>query len=479
MSERAETAASLADPGSFEAQDLDLRTSDPLHFADYATALEQAREHSGADESVTAGPATIGGIPVELATFEFGFLGGSMGEVAGERLSRALERAAERRVPFVLRTSTGGARMQEGMRSLIQMPKMVAARLQLARTHQPYIAILGHPTTGGVLASLGATADVTIAEADATVGFAGPRVAERFTGTPLPPGSHSANHAYTHGLVDELVSPADAHAYIATALKMLAPDAPDDVDEPATVDDGAERDAWDIVEAVRNTTRPLAVDLIRAGAELFVELRGDRQGSDDPAVLCGLARIMGRRAMVIAMDRNHDPGPDGYRKARRCVDIAGRLDIPVVTLVDMRGADPSAESEASGLAWAIAALIETMLQTPASVISIVTGEGGSGGALAFATGDELLIFQDAIFSVIAPEGAAEILWRDATMAPQAARFLRLTATELHDLGIADAVIRSPLNDETVRAVIALAIDRARERTGDDRAAARQQRWRRR
>jgi acetyl-CoA carboxylase carboxyl transferase subunit beta len=479
LSEQVETAASLADPGSFRAQDLDLRTSDPLHFADYADALEQARERSGADESVVAGPATIGGIAVELASFEFAFLGGSMGEVAGERLALALERAAERDVPFVLRTSTGGARMQEGMRSLIQMPKMVAARLGLARAHQPFIAVLGHPTTGGVLASLAATADVTIAEGDATIGFAGPRVAERFTGEPLPPGSHSANYAYTHGLVDELVSPADAHAYVAAVLKVLAPDRPDEVDAPPSLEQRSERDAWDVVEAVRSPNRPLAVDLVRGASEFFVELRGDRMGSDDPAVLSGLARVMGRRAMVIAMDRNRDPGPDGYRKARRCVQIAGRLQIPVVTLVDMRGADPSAESEASGLAWEIAALMEALLESPTPVVSIVTGEGGSGGALAFATADELMIFSDAIFSVIAPEGAAEILWRDVTKAPQAARFLRLTADDLLEFGIADQVIRSPLSDESIRAVVAQAIDRVHSRTSDDKGAARQERWRRR
>jgi acetyl-CoA carboxylase carboxyl transferase subunit alpha len=181
--------------------------------------------------------------------------------------------------------------------------------------------------------------------------------------------------------------------------------------------------------------------------------------------------------MVIAMDRNHDPGPGGYRKARRCVEIAGRLRIPVVTLVDMRGADPSAESEASGLAWEIAAMFEAMLRSPAPTVSIVTGEGGSGGALAFATADEMLIFRDAIFSVIAPEGAAEILWRDVTKAPQAARSLRLTANDLLDLGIANEVIHAPLRDETVRAVIALSLDRVTANTGDDPATARQQRWR--
>ncbi|MDQ3646633.1 MAG: acetyl-CoA carboxylase carboxyl transferase subunit beta, partial [Actinomycetota bacterium] len=193
----------IIDEGSFAILDDDLRSSDPLSFPGYRGAIETAEEN--VTESVSYGAARIDGDAVVIAGFDFRFLGGSMGEVAGERLARALERAAEDKVTFLLRTATGGARMQEGMRALVQMPKVVAARLALADARQPMIAVLGHPTTGGVLASLGALADVTVAERGATIGFAGPRVVQTFTGRPLAAGSHTAESAFDHGLVDAVV----------------------------------------------------------------------------------------------------------------------------------------------------------------------------------------------------------------------------------------------------------------------------------
>lgn len=386
----------------------------------------------------------------EVAGFDFEYFGGSMGEVAGERLARAMERATSRGVPFVLRTSTGGARMQEGMRSLVQMPKIVSARAELADAGLLFVAVLGHPTTGGVLASVASLADVTVAEAGATIGFAGPRVAERFTGVPLPDGSHKAATAYAAGLVDDVVSAADAHAYVANVLKVMEADDPVPVDVPTRADGGAEIGAWELVQAVRSPGHPKAPDLVRDICDVAVELHGDRAGADDPAVSTTLARIGGRRMLVISLDRDHHPGPAGFRKARRCLDIAARLRIPVVTLVDTRGADPSADSEAGGIAGEIARLFEAMLRVPVQVLSFVTGEGGSGGALAFAAADRLIAFERSVFSVIGPEGAAEILWRDANRVEEAAAALRLTATDLVKLGIADELVTGVATPEVLK-----------------------------
>lgn len=445
-----------------------------MSFPGYADAADTARASGASDESVVAGSAQIGGIDVEVAAFDFAFFGGSMGEVAGERLAAAMERAASRTVPFILRTSTGGARMQEGMRSLVQMPKVISARATLADSGQPFVAVLGHPTTGGVLASVAALADVTVAEAGATIGFAGPRVAERFTGSPLPEGSHTAISAYAAGLVDELVSAADAHSFIASVLKVVAPDDPTLVEAPVG---GDERDLepWDLVQMVRSAAHPKAPDLVRDASELFVELRGDRAGADDAAVFVALCRVAGRRVLAIALDRDHHPGPHGFRKARRCLDIAARLRIPVITLVDTRGADPSAESEAGGIAWQIARLFEAMLRLPVPVVSIVTGEGGSGGALAFAAGDRLIAFRRSVFSVIGSEGAAEILWRDAGRVQEAATALRLTASDLSDLGIADEIVPGAASRDALRHSIATSVDALAGAA--DPSPARRQRWR--
>lgn len=473
-------AQGLADPGTFEVRDDGLASRDPLEYPGYADALRAAAERANADESVVTGMAVIGGHRVELAVFCFAFLGGSMGEVAGERLARALERAAKRRVPFVLRTATGGARMQEGMRSLIQMPKVVAARLELGQAHEAFIAILGHPTTGGVLASLGALADITIAESDATIGFAGPRVAERFTGQPLPSDSHTAASAFRNGLVDAVVEPGLVPRAIGDILGCLAPSgrgpgAPQERQEGAA----EQIDAWDAVQRARSPQRRAGRWLVAAISDSFLEVRGDRAGGDDPAVITGIARIEGRPAVGIALDPQHAPTPTGFRKARRCLELAARLDLPLVTLVDTRGADPSASSEAAGIGWEIARLFEAMLTLPVPTLAIVTGEGGSGGALAFATTDRLVAFEDSIFSVIAPEGAAEILWKDATRAPEAARTLKLTATDLRDLGIADEVEPGPMDAAALKKAVTYHLDLLMSETprGADLVANRRRRWR--
>ncbi|HJR44305.1 MAG TPA: carboxyl transferase domain-containing protein [Actinomycetota bacterium] len=473
----------IADPGSFQPVADDLSSRDPLGYPDYRETLQRAAAHAGADEAVLAGKATIGGFEVELAVFQFAFLGGSMGEVAGERLARSLERAAERKVPFVLRTATGGARMQEGMRSLIQMPKVVAARLTLEEAHQPFIAFLGHPTTGGVLASLASLADITFAQVDATIGFAGPRVAERVTGRPLDPRSHTASFAFDNGMVDDVLPADGAQVAIAEVLECLAPDEPVRAESPDSALRPADGDPWRAVQRARVST---GVDhdlwepsrdggLSHPLIDHHVELNGDRAGAEAGDLPTWLARVAGRRVLLIQTGGG-PVWPSGYRKAIRCVDIATRLGIPIVTFVEMTGADPSAESEAEGIAHLIARLTEKMLKAPVPILSVITGEGGSGGALAFATADVLLATEDSIFSVIGPEAAAEILWKDASRAPEAARLLKLTAHDLLDLGIADQVI--PRGVESLKRAVTYHLGRLSERHDPGQAPAlRRARWR--
>lgn len=486
-----ETAPALFDDGTFSPEDSELTSNDPLGWPGYQDALAAARAPER-DESVRAGAAEINGHDVELALFDFSFFGGSMGEVAGERLARGMERAAARKVPFVLRTATGGARMQEGMRALVQMPKVVAARCSLAKAAVPFVAILGHPTTGGVLAGLAALADVTVAEAGATIGFAGPRVAEGFTGEPLTGISHTAETALVSGLVDDVVEPAEVRTYLERALTTLSADgtpsaplkAPTDITPSAASEAPAAaspypRAAWEAVIAARSSERRLSFELLLEMTDSLIELRGDRQGEDDPAVDAAIARIGGRRVVAITLDRERTPGPGGFRKARRCVELATRLGLPLVTLVDTKGADPSEHAEAAGIAWEIAKLFEALLTAPVSTLSIVTGEGGSGGALAFACTDVLLVYEDAIFSVIGPEMAAQILWRDPAEAPKAAEYLKPTSAGLRALGIADGVLPEPLNADTTAAAIAYHLGRLGEapQTPADRVAHRLDRWR--
>ncbi|MEA2433460.1 MAG: acyl-CoA carboxylase subunit beta [Actinomycetota bacterium] len=467
--------AALVDDGSFDPVAQDLKSSDPIDFPGYDEILEKARASSSVDESLVVGRATIVGTPIVIATFHFNFLGGSMGEVAGERLARGLELAAEQRKPFVLRTSTGGARMQEGMKALVQMPKVIAARATLASAGVPFIAVLGDPTTGGVLASIAALADVTAAESEATIGFAGPRVAELLGGTPLSGNSHTATSAFAHGLVDEVIPASEIRSFVATTLGVLGPD---DRGLPAVGKPnvaGIELDPWDAVIAARAKDRPTAPDLARDALHPVIELRGDRAGTDDPALACFLGRLAGRRVAVLALDRAHLPGPGAFRKAKRVVAIAARLGLPIVTLIDTPGADPREGSENAGIAWEIASLFDVMLAADTPIISVVTGEGGSGGALAFAAGDVVLAYEKSIFSVIGPEGAAVILWRDGSRASEAAALLKPTAADLKRLGIADGLIEEPPSADSLTAAVAYHLARlVEERPGPE---ARRRRWR--
>ncbi|MFN2490874.1 MAG: carboxyl transferase domain-containing protein [Actinomycetota bacterium] len=483
------TPERLVDEGSFRPAEDDLRTGDPLGYPGYPDVVAGIRAATGTDESVVVGSASIGGHDVELAAFRFGFIGATMGEVAGERLARGLERASRSKVPFVLATATGGARMQEGMRALVQMPKVVCARLELAEAHQPLVAALGDPTMGGVLASIAALADVTFAQTGAMVGFAGPRLVQRFTHRPLAAGSHTAESALEHGLVDAVVPSVGMGSSLAHVLAILRRDEPRAAHDPgppalpgAPGAPGAPRaDAWDVVRAARAGDRPTGRELIDSLADGAVILRGDRAGSDDPGLHAALARIGGRRAVVLALDRRSAPGPAACRKALRCLRIAERLHIPVVTLIDTPGFDPSESSEAGGIAWSIAGLLEAMLTLSVPSLAVVTGEGGSGGALALATADRLIAFSDSTFSVIGPESAAEILWRDPGRAPEAARLLKLTAHDLVRLGIADAVVEGPPGPQRLRAAVLHHLERVSATSGapSEVRARRRRRWRRR
>jgi acyl-CoA carboxylase subunit beta len=470
-------AAAVVDQGSFDPIHDELSPRDPLGFDGYSAALEGARRLTGHDEAVACGPATCGGHPVELIAFDFRFMAGSMGEVVGERVARGLERASARGVPVVLVTATGGARMQEGMRSLIQMPKLVAARIELAGARVPLIALLAHPTTGGVLASIGSLSDFTLAQARAIVGFSGPRVVARFTGVAPSPGSHTAEAALGHGLVDAVVEGHEAPPAIRGLVTILAPDAPEPAAPPQPVTSISLIDPWETVQQARGDERPTSRDLIATMMPGAFELRGDRAGSDDPGITVAVGRVLGRRLISIGANKGRAPGPAAYRKARRAVGIAGRLGIPILTLIDTKGADPSPASEAGGISASVAHLMQALLEAPVPVVSVVVGEGGSGGALALAPGDIFLAYEHSIFSVIAPEAAAEILWRDGERGPEAARRLRLCASDLVELGVADGMLPDPPDGPTLGHAVAHHIDALAGLTPEQRGAERLQRWR--
>ena len=445
----------LADPDSFEERAAELYSTDPLGFTDdqpYPDRLSDMRAKTGRSDGMLCGTATIGGEAVVLAVLDFTFLGGSMGVVVGERLARAAELAAGKKRPLIAAVASGGARMQEGMLSLLQMAKTASAISELKEAGVPFISILSDPTTGGVFASFASLADIVIAEPEALIGFAGPRVVEQTLGRPLPPGSHTAEFQLAHGMVDAIVARPDQRNYLIGVLHALRPAEPVKPVEAPIAPGIDNRSAWDIVRSARAADRPGTRDYLHRIALGFVELHGDREGSEDPAVVAGFGRIGGMPVALIGFDRfatsdlpgaEGRPMPAGFRKARRLLDLAERWKLPVVSFVDTPGAYPGIESEASGLASEIARTLERMSSVKTPSIAVVVGEGGSGGALALALADKVLMQRGTFFSVISPEGAATILHRDANRAPELAESLRITAPELLELGIVDEIVEEP------------------------------------
>lgn len=415
--------------------DAELRGGDPLGFPGYGGAPARESVLTGRTEHYA------------LVESQFDVIGGSMGAVHGERVVRAYRRAGDERLPMVLLTQSGGARMQEGMVSLIQMPRCAAAARAHGAAGLLSIAVHRSPTTGGVFASYGSLVDVRAVVAGATVGFAGPRVVELTSGRRLPPDSHTAESAYAAGLVDAIVDEADEAAWVEAALGLRHAPLPIRFGETHT--QPADGTAWDEVVRARAAGRPSGWDWAALLCESWVDLHGV-----DPVLRAGLASVDGQRTVVVASDRHAvdgRPTPAGYRLARRAVELATRLGLPILTLIDTPGADPGPESEAAGIAGEIARTMATLDGAGARTVGVCVGEGGSGGALALGHTDRLLMLEHAVFSVIAPEGAAAILERDASKAPEVAQKLKLTAADLLALGIVDEVV--PETADTVRVAV--------------------------
>ncbi|MGY1707248.1 acetyl-CoA carboxylase carboxyltransferase subunit alpha [Geodermatophilus sp. SYSU D00697] len=455
----------LVDPGSFTATGFPRATPDPLEFTDlrgYPDRLVEAERRSGESEAVVVGEARIGGAEVVVAVMDFAFLGGSMGVEVGRRVSRAAGLALERGLPLVTVCASGGARMQEGVFSLFQMARVSQAFGRHREAGLLSVCVLTDPTYGGVSASFATLASVLVGERGAHVGFAGPRVVQETIRAELPSDFQTAEFLLSHGLVDRVEGRAELRPLLTRLLALhtrageqAPPDAAaPDVPVPDDAGDAGDADPWDVVQRARVVERPTTLDYLHTAFDDFVELHGDRAFADDPAVVGGVASIGGRTVVVIGQEKGHTvrervarnfgmPHPEGYRKALRLLDHAETFGLPVVTLVDTPGAHPGPEAEERGQSHAIAETIMRSSRLRVPVVAVVTGEGGSGGALALCTSDRLLVLENAYLSVISPEGCAAILWRTAVAAPTAARAMRLGAAHLLRSGIATSVVPEP------------------------------------
>lgn len=477
--------ARVVDEGSFEEWDKGLLNGNPMAFRGYEEKIRTLQEKTGLDEAIVTGEARIGAHRVVLGVCDGRFMMASMGEIVGEKIARAVERATKEKLPVILFACSGGARMQEGIVSLMQMAKTSATLKRHSDAGLFYISVLTDPTTGGVTASFAMLGDIILAEPKALIGFAGPRVIEQTIGEKLPKGFQRAEFLLAHGFIDGIVERDQLRDTLDTILRLHdgagvhgetsecgQTDAQDEEDrkEQASAQENADLyngeaergstdlrrniDAWERVQLSRRNDRPVGSDYIHALFTDFVELHGDRCFADDRAVIGGIALFHGMPVTVIAqakgsntkenIDRHFGmPSPEGYRKALRLMRQAEKFHRPVICFVDTPGAFCGLEAEERGQGEAIARSIYEMSALKTPVLSIVIGEGGSGGALAMATADEVWMLENSVYSILSPEGFASILWKDSKRAKEAAAVMRMTAEELKEQGIIELVFAEP------------------------------------
>ena len=451
----------LLDEGSFEEWNKEMEFSNPLDFPGYEKKVQAAQEKTGLQEAIVTGKGTIKGFETAIGICDARFIMSSMGHVVGEKITRMVERATEEKLPVIIFACSGGARMQEGIVSLMQMAKTSAALEKHHEAGQLFVSVLTDPTTGGVTASFAMLGDIILAEPNALIGFAGPRVIQQTIGQKLPEGFQRAEFLLEHGFLDAIVERPQMKAVLSKILALHENGKGTDFNRKECaqdlVADGRKEEkltAWQRVELSRRKDRPVGSDYIDALFTDFVEFHGDRYFADDKAIIGGVARFHGMPVTVIAqakgrntkenIERNFGmPKPEGYRKALRLMKQAEKFARPVICLVDTPGAFCGLEAEERGQGEAIARNIYEMSGLKVPVVSIIIGEGGSGGALAMATADEVWMLENSIYSILSPEGFASILWKDSSKAKEAAEVMKLTAENLKSQGIVERVFAEP------------------------------------
>ncbi|MDD7434958.1 MAG: acetyl-CoA carboxylase carboxyltransferase subunit alpha [Lachnospiraceae bacterium] len=456
----------ILDEGSFQEWNETMPEQNPMEYRGYPEKLAAMKARTGLDEAVVTGKGSIHGTETVIGVCDGRFLMASMGENVGEKIACAVERATEEQLPVILFCCSGGARMQEGITSLMQMAKTSAALKRHSDAGLLYISVLTDPTTGGVTASFAMLGDIILAEPGALIGFAGPRVIEQTIRQKLPKGFQRAEFLLEHGFLDAIVERSRMRKVLGDLLQMHGKAAWEEQSQEAaelkSSEDRTEKshvsvqkkEAWDRVLLSRKKDRPVGSDYIQALFTNFQEFHGDRLYGDDSAIIGGIASFGDRAVTVIAQEKGRStreniqrnfamPKPDGYRKALRLMKQAEKFHRPVICFVDTPGAFCGIEAEERGQGEAIARNIYEMSALKVPILTVIIGEGGSGGALALATSDEVWMLENAIYSILSPEGFASILWKDSTKAKEAAKVMKLTSDCLKEQGIVDNVISEP------------------------------------
>ena len=565
----------LTEKDSFEEWDTGLTTENPLHMIGYPDRIKSLQEKTKLDEAVITGKARIGENEVVLMVMDGRFLMASMGEVVGEKIARGVERATKEKLPVIIFTCSGGARMQEGMTSLMQMAKTSAALKRHSDAGLLYITVLTDPTTGGVTASFAMLGDIILAEPKALIGFAGPRVIEQTIHKKLPKGFQRSEFLLKHGFIDKIVERKDMKTVlekILTMHRLTAKNVAENITKNVAENTGnnvafnnsdivriskqaiiadndtvitsktatdkqqsaekniskqnkeeqtvgqtaqivrksrkqklstiqkkraSEKTAWERVLTSREKDRPVGEDYINGLFEEFIEFHGDRNFGDDAAICGGIAYFQGQPVTVIAqmkgkstsenIERNFGmPEPEGYRKALRLMKQAEKFHRPILCFVDTPGAFCGMEAEERGQGEAIARNLYEISALKTPILSVLIGEGGSGGALAMAVADEVWILENAVYSILSPEGYAAILWKDGSQAARAAKAMKLTSYDLYKAGFVEKIIPEPESYtldsimnvfDNLEENLSLFLEDSKAMTEEERVEARYQRFR--
>lgn len=474
--------AAILDTDSFRETHKWINSLDPLEFSprlSYSVRLYRDQQRTGLNEAAIVGTGSIGGIECGLVAIDFGFLGGSMGLVVGEKVARLFELAAASRLPVLAMISSGGARIQEGVLSLNQMAKTVVAARGLHRQRLPLISVLSNPSSGQILSSFASISDIKIGEPGALIGFAPSGTLKQVAHDAAVPSSDcDAETMLAHGHLDRIVDREFHRDELPELLQLLGSQkyvlgarffVAGSEYEPARAE------GWRSVQLSRKPDRPTSRDFVRHMFRNFIELHGDRVDNDDPSVVAGVGRLGGLPIAVIGQQRTYgimddvelddraDQTPlisfteeygdaefdrggvpvSGFRKAHRIAKLAERFRIPLVMLVDAPGPALGMEQELAGIAEAVSELIDVMVGLRTPVVSVLIGECGGESALSFGIGDRVLMLENAVYTPISPEWGAATELMDRLRAPEVARSLRLTSLDAIRMGIVDRVIREP------------------------------------
>ncbi len=451
---------SLVDRGSFKEINRSIVSLDPVSFSSKSTYRQRIYEdqrRTGLHEAAVTGTCSIGGSATTLIVLDFGFMGGSIGVVVGEKIALAFEYASRRKLPLVAILTSGGTRIQEGLLSLLQMAKTTVSAGRFSEKKLPLISVLANPTTGQAFASLANLADITLAEPGAIVGFSSARTIKE-SASDSDPGSQSVNNAeaqLTHGMIDRVVDRTDLNETLATLLDLTNPEFRLSYRKKTKKNQTPlpKQRAWQSVGLARHAKRPTSIDYIERIVFNFFELKGDRASGEDQAIIGGLGHLGGQTVMIIGQERGSDDSdetnygmtsPAGFRKAVRLMRIADKFEIPLITIIDTPGPNSGFRSEQQGLGNSIASTMSVMASLNVPTIAAIIGQGGSEGALAFAIADRVLMMENAIYTVMSPEEATDLMYDKSATTEETAESLRLTANDCLELNIVDEVVGEPL-----------------------------------